>query len=708
MGAKELYDELSPLLIEPVKGPGDNLASFCPIHEGNGKHKRRSLLLSPSKGLTCFAGCEFEDILAALRGRNGHSPTLRERIEAAAPAPKADPSGRKLVDTYEYKSADGTLVAIKARFEFDDGHKEFKWKLPNKDWKDGISPLTMKDIPVWGAEYLARQLVTKDRISELVYICEGEKATKACRNHNMVAVCLPGSSSAKEFGENQLECFRNRNVVLWPDNDPPGRLYMGRLQVALKGIAKTISVIDVPLREKGDAADYFADGGTVEAIQKGVLIEPSVEYISDDSIRVRYPAALGVLTCTFSELERTSRALEAEFSLVAGSTDSGGGREDDVYSQRLNLMSASQVTELRRSLQEVYGKEWEWAKVLNAIISMVRKSFTERDPSIDLLDIPNDPDNQPMLVDPLIPDGSATTFFGDGGSAKSYIIMRLISSLSWGTSFLDMNIPCLPVLYVDYEDNEKTFRHRMERIAAGMGMDSLPPLVHYWPAKGIPLPDLAYALRRKVEKDGIGVMVVDSVAPACGGKPEDAEVALRYFRALQRIGVTTINIAHITKGGSTDYPFGSVFWNNESRKTWYVKRVQEEDSDDIDVAMFNRKVNEGPRSRPVGVAIHFDGHKGPVTFDLSPLAELEELQQERLLKDRISELLLHHPMTARQIAEKLGGKLTEKVVDKTLRSNAKLFVKAGAIPAGASGGRPSTLWGKKVPDYYTDSFPPGG
>jgi hypothetical protein len=57
-----------------------------------------------------------------------------------------------------------------------------------------------------------------------------------------------------------------------------------------------------------------------------------------------------------------------------------------------------------------------------------------------------------------------------------------------------------------------------------------------------------------------------------------------YFHALKKIGLPSLTIAHISKAGenNTQKPFGSVYWHNEARRTWFVKRIQEEDSDEID------------------------------------------------------------------------------------------------------------------------------
>lgn len=675
---RALFEELKPFLISPKKGTGDNVDSFCPVHADGKAHGRRSLSLSPTRGLTCWAGCEFKTIIEALKGR----PAERQIPHLNGTAKTADTG--TLAAVYKYEETDGKLIAEKARFEFSDGKKAFKWRLPDGNWSAGIKPLTMADIPLWGAP-----LVAKAYPDETVYFCEGEKATQACRDKGLLAVTHGGGSSTREFGAS-LDILQGRHVALWPDNDAPGRQYMTTVQARLRGIAASVRIINVAVPEKGDAWDYFAAGGTVEALNAGVISKPLVEFLSDDAIKVSYPLVQGTVMFTCTDIERTPRTMETELSVSV----SGIGTDPTPYSLRINLMSASAVTDLRRSLQEIHGKDgYEWVKTVNTLVALVREAYSERDPSIEACDIEDDPDEKVMLVDPILPIDSPSIFFGDGGSAKTYVLLKLAWCFALGHEFMGLPVPCMPVLFIDYEGNKKTFKRRLRRIAQGMGYDDVPAMVHYWPANGVPLSDMVYAIRRKVEKEGIGLLIVDSVAPACGGKPEDADVSLRYFRALQRIGCTSANIAHITKSAGSDYPFGSIFWHNESRSTWFVKRAQEEDADEIDVGLFNKKANEGPRAKPIGLKIAFDGLTGPVTLQRGDLRSVPDLQSERPARQQIWDVLTE-AMDIDAIVEKIANdKLKRDTIYRTLTRNPQLFTLVRHLK-GDGGGKPKSFWGR--------------
>jgi hypothetical protein len=54
-------------------------------------------------------------------------------------------------------------------------------------------------------------------------------------------------------------------------------------------------------------------------------------------------------------------------------------------------------------------------------------------------------------------------------------------------------------------------------------------------------------LRRVVRDNNVDYAIYDSIAFACDGRPEDAEVAGRYFRAVREIGCGSLHIAHVNR-----------------------------------------------------------------------------------------------------------------------------------------------------------------
>lgn len=686
---RSLYDELRPLLDRP-KPPdaSGRIWSFCPVHGDGAKHGRRSLSLHPVIGLNCFAGCRFEDILEALGARK------QRRSEPVPLRPKPAPTERDpwdearavdsgtLVAVYQYRDAQGVLRAEKGRFERPDGKKSFKWRKPgDQAWSGGVR---MSEMPLWGADAVAQA----DPTQPVIFV-EGEKAAEACRARGLLAVTLGGGAGANDFGD-ALEVLRGREVLLWPDNDAAGRSYMARIHAALKPIAKSVRTVVVPLAlpEKGDAFDYFSLGGTWEQIEDGDLRETTVDFVSKDAITVRVPTALLPVTFSFREIEVSRRSIEAELVIT---TQSPGHRQQQVQ-QRVNLLSSSQRNDLRRDLETIFGKDFGWTAVLVEAFAKARQAVASISRAIDVFDVEQEGDER-LLIDAILPWRQHTILFGDGSAGKTFLAIRMAASVALGEPFMGRRAVSGRVLYVDYETTEWVFKRRMRRVMHGLGChDVLPDTVWYWAADGIPVADHIEALRTEIAKRNITFMVVDSAASACGGEPAAPEATLRYCNALARLPVTVLTLAHVPKDGRNDYPFGSIFWHNHARRTWYVAREQEEDSDEITIGMYCKKVNDGRMPRPLGIKVSFVGEDGPVTCSQVELRDVPGLQAKRPTKEQLVDALRAGAMSGADLSQLTG--LDEETVTRTLRRHTNVFVRLDGDYAGGRGR--ATLWGLKA------------
>lgn len=670
-----------------VKRSGDGWIAQCPAHDDS----KPSLSVTEADGkllLKCHAACATDKITAAmgltmadLFNDNRESAILQFQPKRAAPK-------QTLVAIYQYIDLATGAVAEKGRFELDevgtDGkHKKtFLWRWAGADtWSGGVQTASLS---LWGAEYLSN--APRDA---LIYFCEGEKATEACRDQGLLAVTHAGGASTKDFGVS-LEVLRDRKVVLWPDNDAPGREYTATLDARLRGVAKHISIINVPVPPHGDAVEYFQSGGTVAALESGAipLSGPSVELLPDDALGVRTSTPLGMVSMVLEQIDTRSRTFQAKASI----TVTGPGLPTEPYTEDIDFNSNSQTDRLRLSLDKLYGKDFNWTRLLNTMINVARHHYETYDRSIDAFDIVALNETELFFHNPLIPMNHITIFFGDRGSTKSYEAYDIAFCASIGEPFLGYTMPLVPTYVIDYEDNERNFRRRINRLAEAKGMALLPGMIHYLHVMGTPVIDLITSIRRKVVQDGIGLVIVDSLGPAVGGKPEDAKLAIDTMQALRRLGVTVIALAHVPKnhGEQPKDPFGSGFYSNLSRRTWYVERVQEEASDDIDVGLFCKKVNDGPLPRPIALRIKFEGLNGPVHIQQGTMADVPLLQEQRDLKFRLWDALETRTATVGQLVALVNADI--KDVQNTIGRNPKWFAPAGEQKGDK--GRPAVLWGR--------------
>lgn len=676
---RELYEQLRHLLKDPQPPKGDGrIWSFCPVHNDGSKNGRRSLSLHPKFGLVCFAGCDFVAILKAL----GVEPGDFRQME---PDPQQIRDGPAKI--YAYTDERGGLVAEKGRWEDGDGGKSFKLRKAGGQWKEGLQDLKVEDLPLYRAD-----AIVKLSFDTIIYFCEGEKAADACVRQNLEATTLAGGAGGKSFGT-ALELLRGRQVALWPDNDAPGRLHMVRVAAALRELDTTTWFVTPPrqMPEKADAYDFFAmEGATVDELVSGLLKDIIIEYLALEDVRVTVPAVGVTWVFDFTALLAGRHTLECELAVTRVGDVAG-----HPYVQRINLKSHTAVVDLRRTLTDLHGKDHPWVQIVSDAIIGCIHAFDEHDVSIDVAEIPDgDPDI--FLVAPYLPFNQATILFGDGSAGKTYWALLLAIHMIYEIPLAGREMPKARILFVDYEDTPTNFKRRVGRVCAGMGVPVPRGDLRYWGAAGQSLFDMAPAIHKKCVEENINLVIIDSVGAATGGSPLEVELALRYFAGLARIGVTTLSIAHITKAsgeakGDTEKPFGSVYWHNTARRTWYIDRAQDDDADVIDITLFNRKVNDGPRVKPISFQVVFDGLNGPVTIDSMRTIDIPEHQRRRPLSDQVWDILLQ-PMTAQQIADVIDAKVDS--VEKALAKKPKFFI--GQILPGTppTGGRVPKTWAR--------------
>lgn len=639
----------------------------CPVHDG------RSLMAGGTEEkplVHCKNGCEQEAVIDALKEMglwtNGATPT-----NSASPRQiSVTTDAYSLVAEYRYIGPEsGDLLAIKRRSELPNGDKKFTWQVAGED---GTGDVKVAALPLYNAHLLGTD-------SGLVFVTEGEKAADACLDADLLAVSGAGGAAQKDFGT-ALQVLKGRDVVLWPDNDDPGHALMRRLEAKLGGIAasvRTFTWADAP--PKGDAYDYFEKGGTKDEIfaaLEAVPITPTVEE-TQDGITVKLPLGGGCIRFRFDSLEHRRNGIDCE--LTVGREISNLSRQP--FSARINLLSLSNRDAYRRSLEATFGKDFDWAGLLGQAIQLARQAYGERDPSIRLLDAPEEA-ARPSLLAPWV-IGGPSIVFGKGGSAKTFLALGMALAVATGTEFLGQQATQANVLYIDYEADAATLKGRLRRLMAGSetATDDVP--VFYWPARGVPLVEMVPALRKKIAKDSIGLVIVDSAALAAGAEPERAETAIHYFNALSSLDVPSLILAHETKAGEDQWPFGSIFYHNSARATFNVKLLQEQEQNVTHIGLFNRKANNSRLEAPVGAVIAFSDTSVRITRE-----QLDaEWEGEISVRKRLHLALRYGELSRKQLAEEIGAK--GDTIRKALTRYPQEFIRRGTALDG------SDQWGLK-------------
>lgn len=234
-------------------------------------------------------GCDAKDITAALgltlkdlfpRSHPSHQRPSSWKSDPIRKSPdkppaKAFPTCDAAIDHIEarqgkrsaewsYHDAQGDIVGKVVRWDLENGKKDIR-PLSRRD--DGWAVEAMPD-----PRPLYRLTDLKD--ADLVFVCEGEKATDAVVRLGLVATTSAGGALAAN--KTDWSPLAGKLVALLPDNDDPGRKYTETVAANLVTLTPrpTVKVITLPnLPPAGDAYDWIEarDSQTTEELRDALL-----------------------------------------------------------------------------------------------------------------------------------------------------------------------------------------------------------------------------------------------------------------------------------------------------------------------------------------------------------------------------------------------------------------------------------------------------
>src|SRR5437870_989585 len=166
--------------------------------------------------LKCHAGCDTKDVLAAI-GLQLSDLFLRP---PTMPSKRKKSHGR-IVATYEYVDADGTLLFQKVRLE----PKDFFLRRP-----DPVNPGAWIKGRGKAQQVLYWLPQTREAVAhaEVVYVPEGEKDVVALVGLGLAATCNPDGadkSGKSKWLDIHTAALTGAHVLVLPDNDASGRAH---------------------------------------------------------------------------------------------------------------------------------------------------------------------------------------------------------------------------------------------------------------------------------------------------------------------------------------------------------------------------------------------------------------------------------------------------------------------------------------------------
>lgn len=180
--------------------------------------------------------------------------------------------GFKPVALHTYTDTEGETIYWRIRAKHHETGE--KWIRPMKLNGAGFElgePKFENGKPLYALHRIASNL------DAAVWIVEGEGKADALNKLGLVATTSGGATSADGADWQPL---RNRTVIIWPDNDDPGKAYAGKVANILRGMGCAVSCVDVDKLGLGKGDDVMewleahpgAAGGDIELLP---LLTPS-------------------------------------------------------------------------------------------------------------------------------------------------------------------------------------------------------------------------------------------------------------------------------------------------------------------------------------------------------------------------------------------------------------------------------------------------
>lgn len=343
-----------------------------------------------------------------------------------------------------------------------------------------------------------------------------------------------------------------------------------------------------------------------------------------------------------------------------------------IYPQtQLNFNSERTRTQLAKTLDS-QDSRWKWAEIINQLSLIVVDRAREGEPVRELW---TDEDIKPpeFLLEPLLYKGLPTIIFGEKAVCKSILAIAIYTCLTlpWHDNPLGWTAPnrSVKTLIADYEVDYDVAQWNAKQLQKGM---DLPPFPLYYRRCAMPLADDIEQLHRHITDIGAEVIIVDSLGPAVGADLKDPGQALRFTSALRQLKCSALIIGQTSKDkdSKTKSVFGSTFFEYYARNIFELRKVQEEDEDSLDIALFNTYHNLGKRFKAQGFHLNFNGagahiEKGAITA--------RELVERIGTVAQIKSALQHGAMSPKEIAEETS------LNDNTVRTDLRRMVERNQV-----------------------------
>jgi len=318
---------------------------------------------------------------------------------------------------------------------------------------------------------------------------------------------------------------------------------------------------------------------------------------------------------------------------------------------QLNFSSSTTRQHLINILKAQYP-QWDWVQIIDQVSYKIQEMVKAGEPVQELWT--HDEVKPPeFLLEPILIKGLPTVIFGEKGVLKSSLslLFCVCLILPWHDNPLGLSVPTrsIKTLYLDWEADNEVIQWTTKKLQNGLDLPSFPI---YYRRCALPLADDVEQIQNHIINTGAEVVVIDSLGAAAGGEElGKSQPATSFYAALRRLNVTSLIIGQTSKDTEAKKKtiYGSTLFSYYARNIFELVK-SEEDSDEIDVALFHRSFNLGGLHKPIGFRMTFNDNE--IKVESKPVS-VREFFNKVSTQAKLLELLKGGAMTVEEIIQEL-------------------------------------------------------
>lgn len=372
------------------------------------------------------------------------------------------------------------------------------------------------------------------------------------------------------------------------------------------------------------------------------------------------------VTIGFSRIVERSSELTAEIHVQTA------GREPaHVLRRRVNLLGSRTPADLAKDLDLATDSAgWPWRKIIESAFASVVEAHREGESEILLGGKRVAPPAPGHLIDGLLLQNTANTWFGPGGTGKSTAAVAACVAHALGREFADRPVEKGVPLYLDWEDESEAFERMLWDVSRGYGLEESARV--YWRRMRAPLKDDIAYVSALIDRIGATLVVIDSATRAMGSAGEHGtyeSTAVSFAEAIRAIGKVTILIidhvdgASVKEGAVAKKSYGSIHKMNFVRNAWSL--TPDEEASGQTVGWTHAKVNYVAKYPAFGIRYERDQVVGGLSLvpldgaDVAPIAAT--MNNASLIASALARCGV---LSVKDIAEEAFGKTDKSTVEK--------------------------------------------